>query len=109
MGNWEWEKNEPLSTFNLELYQLQNRVSGQHCISALSGRKSDCIIDEGEVSIVGTVSGNILTTTFKGSFSDAEGLAEIKYINMTQIEWRVIKEISGENYFPKTAILKRNQ
>ncbi|MFT7380209.1 MAG: hypothetical protein ACI9Z3_000082 [Roseivirga sp.] len=110
-GEWEWEKNDDQGTFNLSLNQNLNEVAGQHSISAQSGRKSDCagIFDENEVSVKGKAFGNLLTVTFKGSFSDAEGLAEIKYINTTQIEWKVIKEISGENYFPKKAVLKRNQ
>ncbi|KOF03865.1 hypothetical protein OB69_04750 [Roseivirga seohaensis subsp. aquiponti] len=106
-GQWEWIKNDDTSTFNLELNELNTFVTGTHCISALNGNKSDCvgIIDEDEISIKGSITNNVLKVTFKGSFADGEGQAEIRFISADKIEWKVTKKIAGENYFPQQATL----
>lgn len=106
-GIWELVKEDSTSTFNLELKQLNLSVTGTHCISTLNGNKSDCvgIIDEDEISIKGSITNSVLKVTFKGSFADGEGQAEIRFISADKIEWKVTKKIAGENYFPQQATL----
>ena len=109
-GDWKWEKNNTESTFNIKLTQISNSIKGQHCITALKGRKSDCsgIIDENEVTIEGVNNENIAEIRFKSNFSNDWGKAKLTILDNGRLKWEVIQKIDGENYFPDIAILIDN-
>ena len=90
--------------------QSGNKIEGYHNIVALNGHKIDSTDpDWGDrPSIIGTVKDNTATISFKSVFTpNKRGIATLKFIPPDRIEWKTIKEIDGENYFPDKAILVR--
>ena len=111
-GKWKWENNNNYSTFSLDLKQVGNNINGYHCAICQNGNRIDCWgIDDDEYSIKGRIKDGVATVIIKSYFSDSveedTGVATIKFITTNKIEWRVIKDTKGQNYFPDRAILMR--
>jgi hypothetical protein len=98
-GHWVDES----TGFSLDLYQDLKNVWGQHEVVAQNGNKIDSL----EASIQGTLEGNVATVQFKSSFTDSVGTAEITYIDVNTIQWKIITPPDGEFYLPAEATLKR--
>jgi hypothetical protein len=91
------------SGFTLDLYQDWKQIFGQHVIVAQNGNK----IDSMEASINGWLKNKVATVQFQSSFTDQPGTAEITYIDVNTIQWKIIAPPAGEYYLPAEAILTR--
>jgi hypothetical protein len=98
-GHWVDES----TNFTLDLYQEWKNIWGEHSVVADNGNKIDSL----EASINGRLNGKVATVQFKSSFSDETGVAEITYVDVNTIQWKVVSAINGENYFPAEATLTR--
>lgn len=110
-GKWKWDKNDELSTFNIELWVDGNSIFGYHCISALGGQKVDCagLFDDEEYTIIGEVEDGRARVDFVTAFSDSKGEAIITLDadDNAVMNWFVSNEEAGEYYFPVEATLFR--
>ncbi|MDP3449895.1 MAG: hypothetical protein Q8R87_04900 [Anaerolineaceae bacterium] len=89
--------------FTLELYQNWKQVYGQHVVVVQDGSKIDSL----EASINGWLKGKVATVQFQSSFTDQPGTAEITYIDVNTIQWKIITAPAGEFYLPLEATLSR--
>ncbi len=98
-GHWV----DQTSGFTLDLYQDWKNIYGQHLMVAENGNKIDSLED----SINGMLNGQVATVAFRSSFSEQPGTAEITYVDVNTIHWKIITPPTGEFYLPDEAILNR--
>jgi len=98
-GHWE----EAATGFSLDLYQDWKNIYGHHTSVAQGGNKIDTL----EVSINGSLQGQIATVQFQSSFTTDTGTAQITYIDVNTIQWKIIDPPDGEYYLPMEATLTR--
>lgn len=107
IGTWLGDSKSDRYYFALTItVQLDSKIKGYHEIVALNGNK----IDNGYPgpSITGTVKEDVATITFGSSFTLSKtGIAALKLISPDKIQWKTVKEINGENYFPDEMVLNR--
>ncbi|MHB8089426.1 MAG: hypothetical protein ACYDH2_14385 [Anaerolineaceae bacterium] len=89
--------------FTLDLYQDWKQIYGQHVFVIQDGSKIDSL----EASINGWLKGTVATVQFQSSFTDQPGTAEITYIDVNTIQWKIIAAPAGEYYLPMEARLTR--
>ena len=89
--------------FTLDLYQDWKQIYGGHTVVAQDGDKIDSL----EASINGMLKGKVASVTFQSSFSDLPGTAEITYVDVNTIHWKIISAPPGEYYLPAEATLIR--
>jgi hypothetical protein len=99
-GHWE----DAANNFSLDLYQEWKNIWGMHTVVAQGGAK----IDTRDVSISGLLQGQVVNLQFKGGFSENVGQAQITYIDVNTIQWKIITPPEGEYYLPAEATLIRN-
>ena len=98
-GKWE----DATTGFTLNLNQEWKLIYGGHTVVAQNGSKIDALED----SISGTLKGKTADVQFKSSFTDSVGTAQITYIDVNTLQWKVLTPPTGENYFPAEATLTR--
>ena len=98
-GHWEAAS----TNFSLDLYQDWKNIYGHHTVVAQNGSKIDTL----DVSINGSLQGKVATVQFKSSFTNDTGTAQIIYIDVNTIQWKIIKPPAGEYYLPAEATLTR--
>ena len=98
-GHWE----DAAQNFSLDLGQEWKNIYGHHTAVAQGGGKIDTL-DE---SISGSLKGKIATVQFKSSFTSDSGTAEITYVDVNTIKWKIITPPTGEYYLPAEATLTR--
>jgi hypothetical protein len=98
-GHWE----DAVTGFSLDLYQDWKNIYGRHTIVAQGGNKIDSL----DVSINGSLQGQVATIQFQSSFTSDTGTAQITYIDVNTIHWKIIDPPDGEYYLPAEASLTR--
>lgn len=98
-GHWE----DAATGFSLDLYQEWKTIYGRHTAVAQDGNKIDSL----DVSIDGSLQGRVVTVQFQSSFTSDTGLAEITYVDVNTITWKIIDPPDGEYYLPAEATLTR--
>lgn len=98
-GHWE----DAVTGLSLDLYQDWKNIYGHHTIVAQGGNKIDTL----DVSINGSLQGKVATVQFKSSFTNDTGTAQITYIDVNTIQWKIIDPPDGEYYLPAEATLTR--
>jgi hypothetical protein len=98
-GHWE----DAANGFSLDLFQEWKNIWGQHTVVAQNGNKIDSL----EASINGNLQGKVATIQFKSSFTSESGTAQITYIDVNTIVWKIITPPDGEYYLPAEATLTR--
>lgn len=99
-GHWV----DAATGFTLDLYQDWKQIYGQHEVVAQNGNKIDSL----EASINGWLQGKVVKVQFKSSFTDQPGTAEITYIDVNTIQWKITAAPAGEYYLPSEATLTRS-
>jgi hypothetical protein len=89
--------------FTLDLYQDWKQIYGEHTVVAQNGNKIDSL----EASINGMLKDKVASVTFQSSFTDQPGTAEITYVDVNTIQWKIISAPQGEYYLPAEATLTR--
>lgn len=98
-GHWV----DATTGFTLDLYQEWKQIYGQHVVVVQNGNKIDSL----DASINGWLKGNVATVQFQSSFTDQPGTAEITYVDVNTIQWKIITAPAGEYYLPAEATLIR--
>lgn len=98
-GHWE----DAANNFSLDLYQEWKHIYGHHTVVAQGGNKIDTL----DVSIDGQLQDKVATVQFQSSFTQDGGVAEITYIDVNTIHWKIIDPPDGEYYLPAEATLTR--
>ncbi len=98
-GHWE----DAVTGFSLDLTQEWKNISGGHTMVAQNGAKIDSLED----SIQGKINGKVADVTFKSSFSNSTGEAEITSVDANTITWKILTPPDGEYYLPAEATLTR--
>ena len=98
-GHWE----DAATGLSLDLGQDWKNIYGHHTIVAQGGNKIDTL----DVSINGKLQGKVATVQFQSAFSKDTGTAEITYIDVNTVQWKIINPPSGEYYLPAEATLTR--
>ncbi|GAP12704.1 hypothetical protein LARV_00440 [Longilinea arvoryzae] len=98
-GHWE----DAADHFSLDLYQEWKHIYGHHTVVAQGGNKIDTL----DVSIDGSLQGKVATVQFQSSFTSNAGVAEITYVDVNTIHWKIITPPDGEYYLPAEAVLTR--
>jgi hypothetical protein len=98
-GHWE----DTSTGLSLDLYQDWKNIYGHHLIVAQDGAKIDTL----DVSIDGSLQGQAAIVEFKSSFTNDTGEAQITYIDVNTITWKIITPPEGEYYLPAEATLTR--
>ena len=98
-GHWE----DAATNFSLDLYQDWKTIYGMHTVVADGGNKIDSL----DVSINGLLQGKVATVQFQSSFTADTGTAQITYIDVNTIQWKIIDSPDGEYYLPLEATLTR--
>lgn len=98
-GHWE----DAATGLSLDLYQDWKHIYGRHTIVAQGGDKIDAL----DISLDGLLKGKVLTLQFQSSFTSDTGTAQITYIDVNTIQWKIIDPPDGEYYLPAEATLTR--
>lgn len=98
-GHWE----DATTNFNLDLYQNWKAIYGTHTAVANGGAKIDSL----DASINGNLQGKVVTVQFQSSFAPDPGTAQITYLDVNTIQWKIIDPPDGEYYLPMEATLTR--
>lgn len=98
-GHWE----DAAENFSLDLYQEWKHIYGHHTVVAQGGDKIDTL----DVSIDGLLQGKTVTVQFQSAFTPDTGLAEITYIDVNTLHWKILTPPEGEYYLPEEATLTR--
>ena len=98
-GHWV----DAATGFTLDLYQDWKNIYGNHTFVTEDGKKIDSL----DVSIDGRLSGQVATVQFQSSFTTDTGTAEITYIDVNTMQWKIIDPPDGEYYLPAEATLSR--
>lgn len=98
-GHWE----DAATGFSLDLYQEWKHIYGKHIIVAQGGNKIDSL----DVSIDGYLQDKTVDVTFQSSFTTDSGEAQITYLDVNTITWKIIAPPEGEYYLPAEATLTR--
>lgn len=98
-GHWV----DATTGFTLDLYQDWKNIYGNHSFVTEDGNKIDSL----DVSIDGRLSGQVATVQFQSSFTTDTGTAEITYIDVNTMQWKIIDPPDGEYYLPAEATLSR--
>lgn len=98
-GHWE----DVATGFSLDLYQDWKNIYGRHLIVAQGGDKIDAL----DASINGSLQGQTANVQFKSSFTDDVGTAQITYVDVNTIVWKIVAPPDGEYYLPAEATLTR--
>jgi len=69
-------------------------------------RQTGKIYSEGN-SINGSLQGQVATVQFQSSFTSDTGTAQITYIDVSTIQWKITDPPEGEYYLPAEATLTR--
>jgi len=102
-GQWEWESGDGSATFTLSLTQSGNQLQGSHVAVMQGGNRIDSLLPD--LSIFGSVNGNMAKVTFQSSFASTIGQATIAH-NGDTITWKVT--VPPDQYFvPDEATLGR--
>ncbi|NMB89017.1 MAG: hypothetical protein GYA17_11705 [Chloroflexi bacterium] len=98
-GHWV----DAAGNFTLDLYQDWKDIYGRHTVVAQAGNKIDAL----DVSIQGKLQGHTATVQFQSSFTNSPGTAEITYLDVNTITWKIVAPPEGEYYLPAEATLTR--
>ena len=98
-GKWV----DSADNFTLNLYQEWKHIYGSHEVVAENGNKIDSL----DVSIDGWLDGKTVKVTFQSSFASDPGSAQITYVDVNTIQWKIITPPNGEYYLPQEATLTR--
>jgi len=98
-GHWE----DPTTGFTLDLYQDWKTIYGMHTMMADGGNKTDSL----DTSINGKLHGNVADVQFQSSFTSDVGTAQLTYLDVSTMEWKIIDPPDGEYYLPAEATLIR--
>ena len=98
-GQWV----DPVTGFTLNLYQDWKSIYGNHVMVTQDRNKIDSL----DVSINGMLNGQTATVQFQSSFSMDPGTAQITYLDVNTIQWKIIEPPDGEYYLPFEATLNR--
>jgi hypothetical protein len=98
-GHWV----DAATGFTLDLQQEWKNIWGGHSIVAAGGKKIDALDD----SIQGKLKGKTVDVVFKSSFTSETGTAQITYVDVDTITWKIITPPGGEYYLPAEATLTR--
>lgn len=98
-GHWV----DAATGFTLDLYQDWKNIYGNHTFVTEDGNKIDSL----DVSIDGRLSGQVATVQFQSSFTTDTGIAEITYIDVNTMQWKIVDPPDGEYYLPAEATLSR--
>lgn len=105
----KWHSEMPTWSFDLNLTQLNNKLTGSHCAVLNKGDKIDCVFEDTDISLSGFVgNSSSVIVTFKSQVSNKTGSASISKINDTTIAWKIIRQPDGVFYIPEHAQLNRN-
>ena len=99
-GQWE----DTAANFTLNLYQDWKNITGSHIVVAQEGKKIDSL----DISINGSLKGKVAEIQFQSSFTGDIGTAQITYLDVNTIQWKIITPPAGEYYLPAEATLTRN-
>ena len=103
-GSWKWSNSN--SEFSITINQQSNTITGSHCSILQNGLKVDCA-DSNETTLNGTIQGDSLVVNFKSAFSMTVGIAVIKKLNDTSIQWEIVQKPNREFYIPSLVIMTK--
>ena len=104
----KWHTESANASFDLHLTQTKNVLRGSHCSVQNDGNKTDCVLDDIDISITGIVgNSSTVTVTFTSQFSQKKGSAKITKMNDSTIVWQIVTKPQGEFYLPNQATLKK--
>lgn len=98
-GHWE----DASTGFSLDLYQDWKAIYGHHTMVAQGGSKIDTL----EVSINGYLKQNVAAVQFQSAFTNDVGQAQITYLDVNTLSWKITNPPDGEYYLPAEATLTR--
>jgi hypothetical protein len=104
IGKWESNKSNDNATFNIDIKQIKDKLTGTYCATAQKGNKVDCA-EGSDISFeVPVPLKNSFTCTFTSGYNGSKGLARLS-IAGKYLVWTIIKAPKGEYYCPATAKL----
>ena len=105
-GKWHAETTN--STFDLNLSQTNDKLSGSHCSVQMNGSKIDCVLEDTDISLSGIVgNSSSVDVTFTSQISQKSGTARITKLNDTTIDWQIITKPQGEFQIPNHITLTK--
>ncbi|MGB4724986.1 MAG: hypothetical protein WBH12_06785 [Sediminibacterium sp.] len=104
----KWQSESANSSFELNLIQTNEKVRGSHCSVQLNGNRIDCFFEDTDITIFGDAdNSDSIRVTFISQISQKSGIAKIKRLNTTSIEWEILTKPQGEFYLPNKIILTK--
>lgn len=104
----KWQSESANSSFELNLIQTNEKVRGSHCSVQLNGNRIDCFFEDTDITIFGDAdNSDSIRVTFISQMSQKFGIAKIKRLNNTSIEWEILTKPQGEFYLPNKIILTK--
>lgn len=107
-GKWVWESPNGTRQFTIKLKMtFKDSLNGQYCAVAYSGQKLDCDFNE-VINIRGNKLNGIWKVKFNSFFGAKGGLAELRKLNDSTIQWKIIKwPMGGDCFAPPNVILSK--
>lgn len=105
-GVWNMEDTGGLA-FGLELYQDGETLSGHLCGMTTNASRIDCsLAGEDEISITGSIRGNVAKVRFTSAYSGQVGMAKLT-LQEDSLLWEITAYPNGEYYLPDQAVLTK--
>ena len=106
-GSWT-QKDEGSLSFDLDLRQEGNNLTGHHCGTTKNANRVDCSLEDEKATIVGTITGNTAKVKFTSAYSGQMGMAKIT-LDGDNLLWEVTAFPNGEYYLPDKAVMVKAQ
>jgi len=104
--NGKWLGASEDLPFGVTLIQTGNQLKGWHCEGLPDGSRADCMPEEHEASITGTVENEVATVTITSGYSGESGKARMTCKGDT-LYWELLGSLGTEFYIPYEEILYR--
>lgn len=109
LGKWEVRNPAQEYLFTINFFYKNEVLMGQHCFVSNDGSKIDCFQgNDVSIFIESRINKSEIAFWIRTSFSDTNGIADIRIINEKLI-WNLKSAPAGEYYLPAHAILYKTK
>ena len=106
-GQWEWEKNRDSMSFSLTIKPKGELLVMQVCSVSGNGARIDCASGDAVSSVFRLSKLRSVVLKVRSAYTGKNCVVRLKYKG-NRLIWIIHKAHTNDCYFPKVAVLKRN-
>jgi hypothetical protein len=106
-GEWRWDKNDDQHDFSVQISMQDGFLLGKHCYILDYGNKIDCSSEQDISFKVPYPMTDSVQVDIRSYYSGVSGIVEVK-LKSGKLYWKLIQAPKEEYYFPKEAVLVKD-